>query len=165
VVRAGRRATLKTPPHDCVPSTAVHRAAEPSSSLASPVRDVWRTQQTGESSQLCAGEGDRRAEAHHLCIALECPGLVDGEEEDDALATLRATRGCLGVRWASVSTPAASTARRGTQGAVGRWQAQPQRARTDCAEFSLASLRDCVAQMPFFSEIRMSRIEKLFITK
>tara|TARA_B100000780_G_scaffold241539_1_gene184017 strand:+ start:217 stop:354 length:138 start_codon:yes stop_codon:yes gene_type:complete len=43
--------------------------------------------------------------------------------------------------------------------------AQQQRARTDCAEFSLASLRDCVAQMPFFSEIRMSRIEKLFITK
>ena len=70
---------------------------------------------------VCAGEGDR-AKAHHLCVALVCPGLVDGEEEDDALATLCATCGCLGVRWASVSTPVASTARRGTQGAVGRWQ-------------------------------------------
>ena len=48
---------------------------------------------------------------------------------------------------------------------VGPVAARLQRARTEYAELSLASLRDCVAQIPFFSEIRMSRIEKLFITK
>ena len=48
---------------------------------------------------------------------------------------------------------------------MGPVAAKLQRARTEHAELSLASLRDCVAQMPFFSEIRMSRIEKLFITK
>ena len=47
----------------------------------------------------------------------------------------------------------------------GRWEGGAQHARTDIAAFSFASLRDCVAQMPFFSEMRISRIEKLFITK
>ena len=54
---------------------------------------------------------------------------------------------------------------RGGECQVGPVAARLQRARTEYAELSLASLRDCVAQMPFFSEIRMSRIEKLFITK
>ena len=54
---------------------------------------------------------------------------------------------------------------RNAGGGSGAVAARLQRARTDYAELSLASLRDCVAQIPFFSEIRMSRIEKLFITK
>ena len=57
-----------------------------------------------------------RAGAHHLCVALEGAGLVDGEEEDDALGALCATCGWLGVRGASGrQAPARLTAPRGTE--------------------------------------------------
>ena len=54
---------------------------------------------------------------------------------------------------------------RAARNARGGGPAPHQPVRTDIAEFSFDSFRDCVAQMPFFNEIRISRIEKLFITK
>ena len=97
--------------------------------------------------------------AHHLCVALEGAALVDREEEHHALAALGATEGA-----SEAQLPRKRRAVcKGASGASVKQRSH--RARTEYAWLSFCSLRCCVAQMPFFNEIRTSRIEKLFTTK